>query len=221
MSKTNIIVNGSYVYKNVNDRKILKQYGMHFKDGEGYNILEIPSLGFFMNNVDKCIDSICTSYIESMNNNLPGYSYSEKPEIYQICLLFDNNLMIKFYKVENRPWAELRGNCVKFYDMYRPQIIQVGFDNRQSKIIIANKLFYKSGRGWEIDKFVCDKPIRVNRFGDLFESFLKPEEIYRIKTAESLFGFKCLDASDFRSINNLVFEDSRKIILSEIFDLDE
>ena len=31
------------------------------------------------------------------------------------------------------------------------------------------------------------------------------EEIYKIKTVESLFGFKCLDATDVRSINNLVF----------------
>ena len=141
MGKTNIVVNGRYI-----DGKVTKQYGLHFKDGDDTTGFEILSLGHFMDNLDKFIDNICTKYVESMNNNLPNLSYSEKPQIYQICILFDNNTLIKFYKVENRPWAELRGNCIKFYDMYRPQIIQLEFDNHQSKIIIANKLFYRSAR---------------------------------------------------------------------------
>ena len=212
MGKTNIIVNVSYV-----DGKVTKQYGLHFKDRDDTTGFEILSLGHFIDNLDKFIDNICTKYVESMNNNLPDLSFSEKPQIYQICILFDTGIMIKFYKVENKPWVELKGNCFKFYDMYRPQIIQLEFDKRQSKIIITDKLFYRSGRGFEIDRFICNKPVRVNVFNELFESFLKPEEIYKIKTDGSLFGFKCLDSGDIRTLNNLVFEDSRKIILSEIF----
>ena len=84
MGKTNIVVNGRYI-----DGKVTKQYGLHFKDGDDTTGFEILSLGHFMDNLDKFIDNICTKYVESMNNNLPNLSYSEKPQIYQIIYIFD------------------------------------------------------------------------------------------------------------------------------------